>query len=144
MCLCWGSFFGLEEGGGRGRQGLPCLPDPSGGSRSGSFAESDFAGTVGDPFLHRGGGDGLAGRFLAVGLGLADGGDGDGSADHLERTGPAGSGVCHIPRGLWGSGGAGGGDFANGVCGDPGLEPVWRDRVLGVGSGEDWPKVDRR
>ena len=62
--------------------------------------------------------------------GFAESGDAgaeaaDAADDHVDGDAFLGGGVCHFLRRLRGSGGAGGGDFANGVYGDPGLEPIW-------------------
>ena len=117
------SFDGNNEICGRGGGGgLSHLPDPSDWGWGRAGLERAGATSSCGPFLFGVAGDGIGGGFLAAGLGASDGGDDHRVADHVERPGPSGGGLCHLFRDVWHCDHAVGGHFLDRFCGHSGLE----------------------
>ena len=114
---------------------MSCLFNPSSGCRGGIDSECAGAVGLGGAFLF-----GLACRrdgigVLAVGFGFADGGDGNGAADYVERVGITGGGLCDIFGDFIDCRTAGGGDISGRVCHDSGMESFRGSGLSGGGSG---------
>ena len=115
---------------------MSCLFNPSSKCRGGIAPECAGSVSVSGAFLF-----GLACRrdgigVLAVGFGFADGGDGNGAADYVERVGITGGGLRDIFGDFIDCRTAGGGDLSGRVCHDSGVESFRGSGLSGGGSGE--------